>query len=86
MAPLLAAAAEVQQFIDDHSWEFCFIGGLAFAAWADPRATQDVDLTLLTGFGSEELYFNILSERFKLRTPDAKDMRQGLARCSGAYS
>ena len=30
------------------------MGGVALQRWGEPRLTQDVDLTLLTGFGDEE--------------------------------
>ena len=33
--------------------------------------TQDVDLSLFTGFGDEENYSNILLQRFQSRLPDA---------------
>jgi hypothetical protein len=58
MIPLpdvLAAAGEVQSFCQQHGWRFCFIGGVAVQRWGEPRLTQDVDLTLLTGFGKEDL-------------------------------
>ena len=34
-------------------WRFCFIGGLAVQKWSEPRVTDDVDLTLFTGLGTE---------------------------------
>lgn len=39
--------------------------------WGDPRATQDVDLTLLTGFGREEDFISKLVAHFRPRRPDA---------------
>ncbi len=53
---VLAAASEVQRFCQHHGWRFCFIGGVAVQRWGEPRFTQDVDLTLLTGFGGEEFF------------------------------
>jgi hypothetical protein len=53
---VLAAAEEVQQVCQQQDWQFCFIGGVAVQRWGEPRLTQDVDLTLLAGFGSEEAY------------------------------
>ena len=41
MNPLYAAAAEVQEFLQERGWPFCFIGGLALARWGQPRTTQD---------------------------------------------
>lgn len=51
---VLAAAGEVQSYCRGRGWRFCFIGGVALQRWGEPRLTQDVDLTLLTGFGDEE--------------------------------
>lgn len=73
MNPILAAAAEVQAFCRARAWQFCFIGGLANQRWGDPRMTQDVDLTLLTGFGSEATYVDELLSGFAARIPDARD-------------
>jgi hypothetical protein len=51
---LLRAAAELNWFFQKQGWRFCFIGGVAVQRWGDPRFTQDIDVTLLTGFGNEE--------------------------------
>ncbi|MDB6036927.1 MAG: hypothetical protein JWM99_768 [Verrucomicrobiales bacterium] len=48
---VLRAAVEVQAFCEEQQWRFCFIGGISVQRWGSPRVTQDVDLTLLTGFG-----------------------------------
>lgn len=39
--------------------------------WGEPRETVDVDLTLLTGFGGEEEFIEILLQEFEGRIPDA---------------
>jgi len=54
MNPLFAAAQEVQDFMQKRGWRFCFIGGLALLRWGAPRTTQDVDVSVFTGFGGEE--------------------------------
>ena len=51
--------------------EFCFIGGLAVQRWGEPRETVNVDLTLVTGFGNEERFIQILLQHFEGRIPDA---------------
>lgn len=51
---VLSAAVEVQDFCLHQGWRFCFIGGIVVQRWGSPRFTQDVDLTVLTGFGDEE--------------------------------
>src|SRR2546422_2006643 len=70
---VLAAAGEVQRFCQQQGWRFCFIGGVALQRWGEPRLTQDVDLTLLTGFGDEEKFVNSLLKEFIPRRPDARE-------------
>ncbi len=59
---VLAAAGEVQNFCQQREWRFCFIGGIAVQRWGNPRFTQDVDLTVLTGFGHEAAFTDALLE------------------------
>ena len=73
MNPLFAAALEVQGFMQKRHWPFCFIGGLALARWGEPRATQDVDVSLFTGFGGEEPYVRELLSHFTPRVRDAAE-------------
>jgi hypothetical protein len=73
MNPLFAAALELQDFMEKRGWRFCFIGGLALARWGEPRATQDVDVSLFTGFGSEDRYIGELLAHFAPRVPQAAD-------------
>lgn len=68
--PILAAAGQIQAFCRGRDWRFCVIGGLAVLRWGEPRLTRDADLTLLTGYGSEEPYVAALLERFSGRFPD----------------
>src|SRR5512147_908252 len=69
---VLAAAAEVEAFCHSRSWRFCFIGGIAVQRWGMPRFTQDVDLTLLTGWGSEAQYVDAVLARFSGRLADTR--------------
>jgi hypothetical protein len=71
MNGVFTAALEVQNFLLERQWKFCFIGGLAVQKWAEPRATDDVDITLLTGFGTEEPFIDALLSWLKPRRPDA---------------
>jgi len=73
MNGLYTAALEVQEFCESRQWRFCIIGGLAVARWGQPRATQDVDVSLLTGFGSEAGYIDAILEHFAARLPDAAE-------------
>lgn len=71
MKTLLQAGARVQQELERHGWRFCFIGGVANFRWGTPRLTNDLDLTLLTGFGAEARYTEALLGEFESRIPDA---------------
>lgn len=68
MRNVLSAAAELQSFCQSHSWRFCFIGGIAVQRWSEPRFTHDADLTLLSGFGDEELFVDLLLAQFRARS------------------
>lgn len=70
MNALFQAAREIQQTIQEKSWPFCFIGGLAVMRWGEIRMTQDVDLCLLCGFGNEEKYINHLLGAYAGRIDD----------------
>jgi hypothetical protein len=71
MNGLYTAALEVQDYFESRQWRFCIIGGLAVARWGQPRATQDVDVSLLTEFGSEAEYIDAILAHFDARLPDA---------------
>jgi hypothetical protein len=73
MNELLEAARQVQAACDEQGWEWCFIGGLAVQRWGQPRVTLDVDLTLLTGFGNEDVFIETLLARFPGRVDDAAE-------------
>jgi hypothetical protein len=75
--PIFRAAVDLQEFCVGHQWRFCVIGAVAVQRWGEPRLTQDVDLTILTGFGSEERWIDALLERFEARRPDARDFALG---------
>ena len=73
MNALFVAAKEVCDFMSAQHWQFCIIGGLAVQRWGEPRLTQDADLTLLTGFGNEEFYLDLLLAHFSPRRQDARE-------------
>jgi hypothetical protein len=70
---LYRTAADVQSVCRENGWQFCFIGGVALQRWGKTRVTEDVDLTVLTGFQQEEHYLRTLLARFPGRIPDALD-------------
>lgn len=72
MNPIFAAALEVQEFCRTRGLRFCFIGGLALQRWGLPRLTQDVDLTVISGFGKEAEYADQFLAAFTPRIPDAR--------------
>lgn len=69
---VLAAAAEVQRMCERLGWKFCFIGGVAVQRWGNPRFTVDVEFTLITGYGSEEVFIDTLLAEFEPRRSDAR--------------
>ena len=64
MKSLFRAAAELEAFLLEHGWRYCFIGGIALQRWGQPRLTNDIDLTILTGFGNEMVYVDALLKRY----------------------
>jgi hypothetical protein len=70
---IIQAAVDLQRVCESEHWQFCFIGGLALQRWGQPRETVDVDLTLLTGFGNEDVYIERLMQSFGARIKSAAD-------------
>jgi hypothetical protein len=50
---LIQAAVEVLSVLSAAAIRSCVIGGLAVLRWGEPRATQDVDLSVLAPPGEE---------------------------------
>lgn len=69
---VLAAAVEVQRFCQAQGWPFCLIGGVAVQRWGEPRLTQDVDATVLAGFGREAPVADAFLGAFTARRDDAR--------------
>lgn len=72
MVDVLAAAVAIHRLCERHGWKFCFIGGIAVQRWGNPRFTVDVDLTLMTGYGSEERFVDAVLEELEPRRADAR--------------
>ena len=64
MNDVLETAKHLQSFCDQRGWRSCVIGGIAVQRWGEPRVTRDVDLTVLTGFGGEDVYVDTLLAEF----------------------
>jgi predicted nucleotidyltransferase len=73
MKTLFAAAAGIEKSLQSLGWRFAFIGGIALQRWGQPRLTNDIDLTVFTGFGNEEEYIDHLLNMFQPRIDDAKN-------------
>lgn len=70
MKTVIDAAREIQDWIGSQGWRHCFIGGVALQAWGEPRQTVGADLTLLTGFGTEEEFLQALQAEYPPRYPN----------------
>lgn len=70
MKSLLALASELDQWLSQQHWRYCFIGGIALQRWGQPRVTIDVDVTILCEFGQERQYATDLLSRYRGRLPD----------------
>jgi hypothetical protein len=66
------SALDLQLLLTDQGFQFCFIGGIAVQRWGEPRVTADLDLTLITGFGTEKPFVQYLLEKFSSRIEDAE--------------
>jgi hypothetical protein len=75
MNRLFNAALRIQQFCDAEAWRSCIIGALAVQRWGEPRLTLDVDVSLLTGFGTEAAFVDRLLTAF---TPRITQVMSGL--------
>lgn len=71
MVDLIQVALKVQAFCEEREWPFCIIGGLALQFWGENRLTLDVDLTILTGIGTEQEFIEPLTKEFSNRIENA---------------
>ncbi len=73
MKNIFEEAYVLQEFLVKKKFDFCFIGGLALQRWGDLRTTNDIDLTLLTGFKNEERFIDALLEEYEGRIPSVRE-------------
>lgn len=73
MRNIFEEAALLQQFLDSSGIPFCFIGGLALQRWGELRTTNDIDLTIYTGFTRAEDVVDLLLRRYPSRIPTARE-------------
>ncbi len=57
MIDILETASQLRDFCDRQGWQSCIMG--------EPRATRDVNVALLTGFGDEDGYIETLLDRYR---------------------
>ena len=72
MKALFRTAAELSRLLSERGWQYCFIGGNALQRWGQPRLTNDIDLTILTGFGQGARYIDELLKIYNGRIPDSR--------------
>ena len=68
--PLVRAAQELLGFLSASGRSACLIGGLVVSRSGEPRATKDVDATVLVEFNEEAAVLNLLLSKFDSRDPD----------------
>jgi hypothetical protein len=73
MKEVFEAAAELSRFLEQAEWSYSIIGGLAVVRWGRARVTADVDVTLLTGFGTEANFVDALLRQYAARRSDARE-------------
>jgi len=71
---LFTVARSVQNALRSVGLEFCFIGGIPLQYWGEPRATTDVDLTVLCDLGQEESVLEKLKSVLEPRTDDTDEL------------
>lgn len=69
---LAAAAREVLGVLDRAGHRACLIGGLVVPRWGEPRATTDVDVSVLAPYGEEGGVLDTLLRHFAPRGPDPR--------------
>jgi len=60
----------MQEYLESRERPFCFIGGLSVIRWGEIRVTNDVDITLLCGFGNEPAITHEILKHYKSRVAD----------------
>lgn len=74
MKNIFEEALTLQTFLRSKGYRFCINGGIALQRWGEPRTTNDIDLTLLTGFINEEKFIDALLDQYEGRLPDTKEV------------
>ncbi|MBA3638091.1 MAG: hypothetical protein M3541_22790 [Acidobacteriota bacterium] len=67
---LARAAGELLHFLERKNRPACVIGGIVVSRWGEPRATTDVDVTVLAEFGDERAVLGDLLSEYQSRIPN----------------
>jgi hypothetical protein len=70
---LLTAAHEALALIGRERHRACLIGGLVVPRWGEPRATTDVDLSVLAPYGDEGPVMDLLLGHFAPRSAGPRE-------------
>lgn len=71
---LFEEAAELQQVLQAHGIQFCFIGGVPLQLWGEVRQTTDIDLTIFCELGTEPDILPVLNGYLNPRIEDSRDV------------
>jgi hypothetical protein len=80
MMNLFASVTQLQALLDSHGIGSIVIGGIAVAAWGEPRLTRDVDLKVLSGRNEASTLIEILLPKYQILSeqPEAAIRKQAL--------
>ena len=73
MDALLKVVKDVQNRLDAAEIPSAVIGGLAVAAWGDPRLTRDVDLKVLAGRPDIPRLLEVLGPTYRPASLEARE-------------
>src|SRR3990172_9943413 len=76
MSRLAYAGLDINCFLRSQGWSCCIVGGIAISRGGEPRATEDVDVCLLTGLGQEKSFLTSLLKQFPARIENAADFAE----------
>lgn len=73
---LWQSAVDLQDFLERSGFPFCFIGGIAYQRWGQPRTTIDLDATIVVEFGRENEIIDMVLRRYQSRIPEPTEFAE----------
>jgi hypothetical protein len=67
------ALAEITSFLDRHHVPYMVIGGIANLIWGEPRATLDVDVTVLVPPDAIDSFIQSVGREYTILVKDPSD-------------